>query len=195
MNGIRCLRTTLCCRGPARRILHYRGIAQLQQGEEFLSELLAKEGFAKLREPVAAAKKTTSENQLTVHFKIDRNAVCIKGLYELVGKNLKCSVDYPPYDTNVREPKLPSEYAEQLLFPSRVQELASTAWRTFCKNDFLDFKVDATLHPDGRMSFSNYYAQVDESAVHRQSEIFKHTVRTEHGVEVEAEKSLLVFRE
>jgi hypothetical protein len=157
-------------------IVSKRSIAQLQPENNFLPKLLSQNGF----------RFTEGKGQpLTIHFKIDRNAVCLNASYNLAGSEV--TVDYPPYNEDATLPELPANFKQ-------LNDMAKTAWKEFCKNDFLELTIDAELLSDG-LSLKKCSAQVDESAVHRQSEIFKHVVRTEHGVEVEAEKSLLVFRE
>ena len=150
------LRGIALTRGP--RLV--RRIAQLKQ--DFLKELQVQDGF-------------TAKEGLNVHFKVDRNRVCIKGSYNIGGKEF--SVDYPPYPG--KAPELPAELEQ-------IEGLAETAWKAFCKHDFLELRADGNGY---------CYAQVDESAVHRQTEIFKQVERTEHGAEVEAAKNLLVFRQ
>ena len=72
--------------------------------------------------------------------------------------------------------------------------MSNTLWRAFCINDFLTLRVQATIHPDGSMSFPACDAKVDVSASHRQLNIFEHVTRTEHQDEIEAERSSLVYR-
>lgn len=183
-----------------------RGVAWLAADNEYLPNLLAADGYAKFLDPVQGiVKEETADEKnstLFIDFSIDRNAVCIKGNYKILNdadkvnaaKPIEFNVEYPPYDPEISPPALPRLTNDQVPFPSRIQELADTTWRSFCSNDFLSLQVDATLRPDGSMSFARCTAQVDESAVHRQAETFKHVERTENGEEVEAEKSLLVFR-
>ena len=183
-----------------------RCLATLADDNPFLPNLLAEDGLSKLLTPVegssaAAAADTTNPvcQKVFARFTIDRNNVCIKGAFNIKksaesfdANQARFEVQYPAYDANVAPPSLPE--LEQVPYPERVQELANSLWRSFCVNDFLTLKVEGSIHPDGSMSFHKCSAEVDESAVHRQAEIFKHVARREHPDELEAEKSLLVYR-
>lgn len=181
-----------------------RRIASLADDNPFLPNLLAEDGLSKLLVPIA--DPSTAANlvdpvvqKVFVRFRIDRNEVCIKGAFNIKKSSesfdahqTRIEIKYPCYDPTVSPPSLPD--LGSVPYPERVQELANTLWRSFCVNDFLNLKVEGSLHPDGSMSFPKCSAHVDENAVHRQAEIFKHIERQEHADELEAEKSLLVYR-
>lgn len=181
-----------------------RSIASLADDNPFLPNLLAEDGLSKLLTPIEGS--TTPANsadpisrKVFAHFRIDRNEVCIKGAFNIKkssesfdSNQSRFEITYPSYDPKVSPPSLPN--LGPIPYPERVQELANTLWRSFCVNDFLSLKVEGSIHPDGSMSFPKCSAQVDENAVHRQAEIFKHVARQEHADELEAEKSLLVYR-
>ena len=193
-----------------------RNLAFLSADNDYLPNLLAEDGLVKFLKPLEAAKDgsggvdndaaTTTETsrgneKFLVRFSIDRNEVCIKchvSMLEKQAKNsentIQWSSNYPSYDPNTLPPQIPASISSDSTKVARLKELADTLWRAFCINDFLTLQVEATLHPDGSMSFPKCSAQVDESAVHRQGNIFQHVTRQEHPDELEAEKSFLVYR-
>lgn len=189
---------------PSSYVGFRRRIASLADDNPFLPNLLAEDGLSKLLIPIAdASAATNSPNPVSqkvfASFRIDRNEVSIKGAFNIKkssesfdANQTRFEINYPFYDPTVSPPTLPN--LGPVPYPERVQELANTLWRSFCVNDFLSLKVEGSLHPDGSMSFPKCSAQVDENAVHRQAEIFKHVARQEHADELEAEKSLLVYR-
>jgi hypothetical protein len=180
------------------RASHNRGIAWLTEYSEFLPKLLAQDGLSKFTSQ--SGSSTASAPKLLASFAIDRNEVCIRGSYALFKPNEKIKsdsqlqVDYPPYTPSALTPTLRLKEGSLIPSPLKIQELSEILWQSFCEHDFLTLKVEAFLNPDGTMSFGQCSATVDESAVHRQAEIFKHTTRKDHPDEVEAEKSLLVLR-
>jgi hypothetical protein len=196
--------------------LFLRNIAFLSEENGYLPNLLAEDGLIKFLKPPRAAKDgygrmsndaiTTTETnrrneKYLVRFSIDRNEACIKCYISVLEKQAKkrknriqWSSNYPSYDPNVSPPPIQASISSESTKVVRLKELADTLWRAFCINDFLTLQVEATLHPDGSMSFSKCSAQLDESAVYRQGNIFQHVVRQEHPDELEAEKSLLVYR-
>jgi hypothetical protein len=200
---------------PQNRIFR-RNLAWLREDNEYLPNLLAEGGFVSFLDPLegktgsieeVSTEETTkggplgSNQYLHLQFKIDRNAVCIDCSIALAGTRdelttgpLKFHAQYPAYTSDANPPDIPKLVNPDSPKASRIKELADTMWRSFCVNDFLTLSVEATLHPDGSMSFPRCSAQVDESAVHRQADIFKHVARDEHADELEAEKSLLVYR-
>ena len=177
---------------------------------DFLPNLLAEEGFTKFLEPLEngieitpvftqyGTEETIIKN-LFVHFSIDRDNVCIKADFNIKKTQesfdkdqLRFSINYPSYSPDITPPSLPD--VPGIPAHERVQEVANTMWRVFCICDFLSLKIDAMIHPDGSMSFPRSRAIVDESAAHRQPEIFANVSRTESEDEVEAETSNLVYR-
>ena len=196
--------------------LFRRSLAFLSEENGYLPNLLAEDGLVKFLKPPEAAKDgsgrmsndavTTTETnrrneKYLVRFSIDRNEACIKCHVSLLEKQAKkrkntiqWSSNYPSYDPNVSAPPIPASISSDSTKVARLKELADTLWRAFCINDFLTLQVEATLHPDGSMSFPKCSAQLDESAVYRQENIFQHVIRQEHPDELEAEKSSLVYR-
>jgi hypothetical protein len=177
---------------------------------DFLPNILAEEGFTKFLEPLEdvneitpvftkyGAEETVIKN-LFVHFSIDRDNVCIRADFNIKKTQesfdkdqIRFSINYPSYSPDITPPSLPG--IQGIPVPERVQEVANTMWRVFCICDFLSLKIEAMVHPDGSMSFPESKAIVDESAAHRQPEIFANVSRTESDDEVEAERSNLVYR-
>jgi hypothetical protein len=186
-----------------------RTIASLSEQNEFLPNLLAEEGFTKFLDPLDPSKTSSPDintnpeetvvKNMFIRFAIDRDDVCIKAHFSIKktaesfdAKQSRFSITYPTYSPDKTPPSLPA--IEGIPVRERVQEVANTMWRAFCLNDMLALKVDVAIHPDGSMSFPRCRALIDESAAHRQPEIFKHVSRTETGDEIEAEKSNLVYR-
>jgi hypothetical protein len=189
-----------------------RGAAFFGPDNDYLTKLLDKEGLSKFLKPTnqitdqvePAGKQfapAATSRTLLAHFSIERNLICIRCALALTK-----SADYDPsptvvelhlpsYDPTAKPPSITKELSNhEFPSPSRISELTQTLWRVFCQNDLLTLHVEAKLHPDGSMSFSRCSANVDESAVHRQAELFSHIKRDEHPDEIEAEKSLLVYR-
>jgi hypothetical protein len=100
------------------------------------------------------------------------------------------SANYPPYSPDTPAPT--AHWPESA--DPRAKEIADALWKSFCKNDFLSLDVRGTAHSDASWSFEPYKATVDESAVHRQQELFEHVTRYDHPEEIEAEKHFLVYR-
>jgi hypothetical protein len=176
--------------------------------QEFLPNLLAEEGFTRFLEPLEDGitrpitqdrTEDTVIKNMFVHFTIDRDNVCIKADFNIKKTQesfdkdqLRFSINYPSYSPDITPPSLPD--IPEIPAHERVQEVANTMWRVFCICDLLSLKIDAMIHPDGSMSFPRSRAIVDESAAHRQPEIFANVSRTESEDEIEAEKSNLVYR-
>jgi hypothetical protein len=192
-----------------------RSIAYLGGESKFLPSLLMKEGLNSLLTPSAnketdetqsapeadsAATKPSTDRTLLAHFSIDRNLVCIKCSLAIpkfaeFDRSIRLDLRFPSYDPTVAPSSIIQQLAEhQFPEPSRVSDLVHVMWRTFCSNDFLRLHVEAKIHTDGSMSFPRCSANVDESATHRQPEIFQNVTRREDPDEWEAEKSLLVYR-
>lgn len=196
--------------------LFRRNLAFLSDENGYLPNLLAEDGLIKFLKPPRAAKDgygRTSKDAVTttetnrhnekylVRFSIDRNEACIKCHVSVLEKQAKkrknriqWSSNYPSYDPNVSAPPIQASISFDSTKVARLKELADTLWRAFCINDFLTLQLEATLHPDVSMSFYKCSAELDESAVYRQGNIFQHVVRQEHPDELEAEKSSLVYR-
>jgi len=185
-----------------------RNLAFLSAENDYLRNLLVEDGLLKFLQPLKETAKVensaqshndnTSDEHFLLRFTIDRNEICIKchidnNPGDKSGKEFGWSSNYPPYSENILPPAIPASVLDSPN-TARLKELADILWRAFCINDFLTLDVEAILHPDGSMSFPKCSAQVDESAVHRQGDIFEHVIRTEHPDELEAEKSSLVYR-
>jgi hypothetical protein len=186
----------------------------LTEDNEYLFNLLAENGLTKFLKPIDSVtseeKKSTFDNEgedqsvsrhVLVRFLIDRNQICIRCKLIFIdnpsdsnSKTTEFYGTYPPYSSQTAPPAIRNLDVNSSPKTARIKELADMLWRTFCINDFLSLTVEAKIHTDGSMSFPRCFAQVDESAAHRQENIFKHVTRNEHPVELEAEKSLLVYR-
>jgi len=147
-------------------------------------------------------KKSDDGNQyLLFKFTVDRNNAVIKSTVSVFETPTEQQDDlkntfiiYPPYSPDAQPPSLHEPIFSDPRKDKRVAEVAHNLWRSFCTNDFLFLTVAATMHADESVSIRWCTAQVDESAVLRQSELFKHVHRTELPDELQAEKSLLVYR-
>ena len=194
-----------------------RYLAWLTENSEYLASLLAKSGLRKFSTPLEGFSKVEpledsckndlqsssihgGRNYIYARFTIDSNEPCIKGSISLSKEHnkshpiVKFEAQYPPYDSNKSAPVLSNL---DMLDPAktiRVKELAQIMWRTFCMNGFLFLNIEGTMYENGSIEFSRCSAQVDESAIDRQTEIFQHVSRTKHPDELQAEKSLLVYR-
>ena len=169
-----------------------RPFSVLLKDNPYLPQLLASNGLSQFSDPPDTAHPDSSalDAKYTFSFAIDRQAVqpscqiTVETQSELVHLPV---FHYPPF--------YPSAKATQIsTIDPRVKAVADVLWKSFCVNDFLNLDVTGLLHCDGSWSFEQCEAVVDESAGHRQGELFKHVTRYEYPEEIEAEKSLLVYR-
>ena len=154
-----------------------------------------------LIEEVETGKSRDGSHYLLFNFTVDRNNALIKStilVSETVGgerpEPMKYTTTYPPYSSETSSPSLKEPVFSDPRKQQRLKDVANNLWRSFCTNDFIFLTLAATMHADETVSIRWCTAQVDESAVHRQPEIFKHVQRTELPDELEAENSLLVYR-
>jgi hypothetical protein len=163
----------------------------LLQDNPYLPQLLASDGLGQFYNPakVAHSDPPLHPAKYTFSFAIDRQAVQPSCQITAETKSefqRLAAFHYPPFS--------PSAKATEISINPRVKAVADVLWKSFCVNDFLNLDVTGLLHPDGSWSFGQCEAVVDECAVHRQGELFKHVTRYEYPEEIEAEKSLLVYR-
>ena len=183
-----------------------RNIAHLGDQNAYLPNLLAEAGLKKFLEPHASLKMDTdTDRTLLTRFRIDRNEIAIRcqlampTLEEITEIDMSPMIKYellcPEYEPTATLPSVGSDLEHRgFPDPDLILDLIGTLWRVFCERDFLSLNVETTIHPDGSMSFPRTFGSVDESAAYRQQELFQHVKREEHPEELEAERSLLVYR-
>lgn len=178
-------------RGRRLPALARRPFSVLLQDNPYLPQLLASDGLGQFYDPakVAHSDPPLHPAKYTFSFAIDRQAVqpsCQITAETQSEFQRLAAFHYPPFS--------PSAKGTEISINPRVKAVADVLWKSFCVNDFLNLDVTGLLHPDGSWSFEQCEAVVDECAVHRQGELFKHVTRYEYPEEIEAEKSLLVYR-
>ena len=187
-----------------RRVLP-RGIQRrfsvLSKDNPYLPRLLASNGLDQFLSPtpIPHPNPAKQDTHYIFDFSIDRREatpVCRLGIKMVRSKPNKkhfqtvFSYRYPAYTPTTRPPREKERCGQH----RHVKDVADILWKAFCVNDFLELKVEGLLHPDGSWSFEGCEAVVDENARYRQEELFKHATRYQYPEEIEAEKSLLVYR-
>jgi hypothetical protein len=186
-----------------------RRTAYIGTRNDYLRTLLLEQGLSKFLSPLTLKPHTTSVDTILANLFIDRDTASIKcGLTLLkdapeprsrfkhkrpVDAQLK--THFPSNNPETVPPSLVNELTERgFPFPDRISELAQVLWRSFCRNDFLLLSVEVRFSPEGSMQFVRSSATLDDSAVHRQPELFANSVQVTDEDEIDAEKSLLVYR-
>lgn len=200
--------------------VYRRHLSFLSEKSEYLLKLLNDNGFRNLQGPLQGLSETINESGtvelgsgvpsilrqnrqvLEADWMIDRSNACIRCSLKLSNKsdNLKdalvvrIGISYPEYGDKVTPPEIPALLETDSPKAERIRQFMNSMWRTFCVNDLLKLNVTASIDVSGKLEVSGCDAVVDECAIHRQSEVFKHVVRNDLPVEIEAEKHLLVYR-
>jgi hypothetical protein len=175
-----------------RPVFSSRSFSVLLKDNPYLPQLLASDGLSQFSGPTKTGRTESSSQpaKYTFSFAIDRQAVQ-PSCQITVETQSEChplpEFYYPPFSPSAKATEISN-------IDPRVKAVADVLWKSFCVNDFLNLHVTGLLHPDGSWSFEQCKAVVDENAVHRQKELFKHVTRYEYPEEIEAEKSLLVYR-
>jgi len=178
-----------------------RRFSMLSKDNPYLPQLLASNGLDQflVPTPIPHSNPAKQDTHYLFNFSIDHREaipVCrlrMKKVRSKTNKKYFKTVDlyrYPSY-TPTSQPPRKKKCGRQ---HRHVKDVADTLWKAFCVNDFLELKVEGLLHPDGSWSFEGCEAIIDESALYRQEELFKHVTRYEYPEEIEAEESLLVYR-
>ena len=200
--------------------IYRRDLSFLNKGNKYLVKLLDDSGISDLKTPlkgllnprdelipVEPGRNSTviffgSEQVLEADWMIDYKNVCISCSLKLANTAdglekmdpIVIDVQYPEYSDNVDPPKIPALVESNSPRMERVTQFLNAMWRTFCVNDLLKLNVKASMDSRGKIEVTECDAIVDECAVQRQPEIFQHVARNDVPEEIEAEKSLLVYR-
>ena len=201
--------------------IQQRNLSFLPEKSEYLRKLLDDGGFRNLKcalngLPEGGAKDAgvgkpgkdlpsiLQQNQqiLEADWMIDRSNAHISCTLKLSNKSdnpesahlVTIEAAYPEYGPKASPPIIPALVDTHTPKAERIRQFMNSMWRTFCVNDLLKLNVKATMDSSGKLQVSECDAIVDECAIHRQPEVFKHVVRNDLPVEIEAEKHLLVYR-
>lgn len=187
----------------------FRRTAYLGSRNDYLRTLLLEQGLSKVLLPLNIEPHTTSMGTLLANLVVDRDTATIKCSLSLLqnaraprsrfqhGREVdtQLKTHFPSNNPESVPPSLVEELTERRFpFPDRISELTQVLWRSFCLNDFLLLSVEVRFTPEGSMKFVRASATLDDSAVHRQPELFANSVQVTDEDEIEAEKSLLVYR-
>lgn len=204
---------------PPPRVLR-RKLSFLSEKSEYLLKLLNDNGFRNLQAPLQGLSEGINESGtmepgsgvpsilrqnrqvLEADWMIDRSNARINCSLKLGNKSadledisiVSIDASYPGYSDKATPPEIPALLETNSPKAERIRQFMNSMWRTFCVNDLLKLNVIATMEASGKLEVSGCDAVVDECAVHRQPEVFKHIVRNDLPVEIEAEKHLLVYR-
>jgi hypothetical protein len=172
--------------------LSRRPFSVLLKDNPYLPQLLASNGLSEFSNSAQTGHPDPSSQAAKYTFSFAINRQAVQPSCQITVETQSEFLDLPEFHC---PPFSPSAKATEISnIDPRVKAVADVLWKSFCVNDFLNLDVTGLLHPDGSWSFEQCQAVVDESAVHRQGELFKHVTRYEYPEEIEAEKSLLVYR-